>query len=445
MSGRFVLSMELNSSVSEPAPDLTFGQLQQQALARGISQRDVNMAADKEDLLSIIKNHKPLPEDDEMVQWGEDRKERAAQLKKANAAADAAALDKLAAEMISHEKEQRASESEEEMVQWAADRKERTAQLQKAKAAADAAALDKLAAELASHEKKRPVGGTQEEMVQWAADRKEKAAQLNEAKAAVDAAAVDKQQPSSPEDTWRLDTWFGSPPASPASSPGVRALAAEIASHEKERPVGGTEEEMVQWGEDRKERAAQLQKAKAAVDAAALDKLAAEMIPHEKKRPVGGTEEEMVQLAADRKEKVAQLKKAKAAADALAAELEAELAELDNLAAADAAPLDEFKPELASNNEANTPTDANNEANTPTDAPVNIDAVDRGVGIPAGCVDWVVEGGKLVPSDNEQNWRSSGNTVCKFGFELTQDLDNQQVDCHTLPLRARVRVCASSA
>ena len=61
-------------------------------------------------------------------------------------------------------------------------------------------------------------------------------------------------------------------------------------------------------------------------------------------------------------------------------------------------------------------------------------AIGRGDGgIPAGCVDWTVEGGKLVPSEKEENWRSSGNTVCRFGFELTQDLDNQQVNCHTLP------------
>ena len=50
--------------------------------------------------------------------------------------------------------------------------------------------------------------------------------------------------------------------------------------------------------------------------------------------------------------------------------------------------------------------------------------------IPAGCVDWAMEGGKLVPSDKEENWRTWGNTVNKFGFELTQDLDNQQVDNH---------------
>ena len=52
---------------------------------------------------------------------------------------------------------------------------------------------------------------------------------------------------------------------------------------------------------------------------------------------------------------------------------------------------------------------------------------DSGTGIPEGCTDWKVENRKLVPSEQEENWRTAGNTVCKFGFELTQDQDNQEV------------------
>ena len=47
-------------------------------------------------------------------------------------------------------------------------------------------------------------------------------------------------------------------------------------------------------------------------------------------------------------------------------------------------------------------------------------------GVPAGCTDYKVQGGKLMPSDQEENWRCSGSTVVKFGFELTQDKDNQE-------------------
>ena len=72
-------------------------------------------------------------------------------------------------------------------------------------------------------------------------------------------------------------------------------------------------------------------------------------------------------------------------------------------------------------------------------------AANSKVGIPAGCVDWAVEGGKLVPSDKEENWRTSGNTVNQFGFELTQDLDNQQVDDHHCAELHCRSACMSSA
>ena len=63
-----------------------------------------------------------------------------------------------------------------------------------------------------------------------------------------------------------------------------------------------------------------------------------------------------------------------------------------------------------------------------SDEEAHVETADVGLkGIPAGCTDWKVEDKKLVPSDQEENWRSSGDTVCKFGFELTQDQDNQEV------------------
>ena len=36
-------------------------------------------------------------------------------------------------------------------------------------------------------------------------------------------------------------------------------------------------------------------------------------------------------------------------------------------------------------------------------------------GVPAGCTDYKVQGGKLVPSDQEENWRCSGSTVVRTG------------------------------
>lgn len=38
----------------------------------------------------------------------------------------------------------------------------------------------------------------------------------------------------------------------------------------------------------------------------------------------------------------------------------------------------------------------------------------------------VLISGKLVPSHQEEDWRCAGNTLVKYGFELTQDVDNQE-------------------
>jgi hypothetical protein len=51
-------------------------------------------------------------------------------------------------------------------------------------------------------------------------------------------------------------------------------------------------------------------------------------------------------------------------------------------------------------------------------------------GIPAGCTDWKVEDGQLVTSDQEEDWRGAGHTFVGYGFELTQDEDDQEVCNH---------------
>ena len=51
-------------------------------------------------------------------------------------------------------------------------------------------------------------------------------------------------------------------------------------------------------------------------------------------------------------------------------------------------------------------------------------------------VDWKVLGGKLVPSEKDEVWRSAGNAIIGSGFELTQDVDNQQV-CTVYPIVKR--------
>jgi hypothetical protein len=57
-------------------------------------------------------------------------------------------------------------------------------------------------------------------------------------------------------------------------------------------------------------------------------------------------------------------------------------------------------------------------------------AADSGTGIPAGCTDWKVEDGQLVTSDQEEDWRGAGHTFVGYGFELTQDEDDQEVCNH---------------
>ena len=42
-------------------------------------------------------------------------------------------------------------------------------------------------------------------------------------------------------------------------------------------------------------------------------------------------------------------------------------------------------------------------------------------------VDYKLEGGELVESTQEEDWRCAGDAFLGFGFELTQDEDNQQV------------------
>jgi len=55
---------------------------------------------------------------------------------------------------------------------------------------------------------------------------------------------------------------------------------------------------------------------------------------------------------------------------------------------------------------------------------IHVDMDDSGV--PKGCTDYKVEDGALVPSEHEEDWRTAGHTKVEYGFELTQDEDNQQ-------------------
>jgi len=47
-------------------------------------------------------------------------------------------------------------------------------------------------------------------------------------------------------------------------------------------------------------------------------------------------------------------------------------------------------------------------------------------GVPEGCTDYGVVGGKLKPLDVEGDWRMAGTGKVGFGFELTQDKDDQE-------------------
>ena len=57
------------------------------------------------------------------------------------------------------------------------------------------------------------------------------------------------------------------------------------------------------------------------------------------------------------------------------------------------------------------------------------DGIKDGVpdGVPVGCTDYKIVAGKLEPSTQQQMWRTAGTTTVGFGFELTQDADDQQV------------------
>ena len=49
-------------------------------------------------------------------------------------------------------------------------------------------------------------------------------------------------------------------------------------------------------------------------------------------------------------------------------------------------------------------------------------------GVPVGCTDYsCTEDAGLVVSDKQEEWRLAGDTKVDYGFELTQDKDNQQV------------------
>jgi len=52
--------------------------------------------------------------------------------------------------------------------------------------------------------------------------------------------------------------------------------------------------------------------------------------------------------------------------------------------------------------------------------------VDDSTGVPKGCTDYKVENGALVESNEEETWRTAGNTQIEYGFELTQDADDQE-------------------
>ena len=55
--------------------------------------------------------------------------------------------------------------------------------------------------------------------------------------------------------------------------------------------------------------------------------------------------------------------------------------------------------------------------------------------IPAGCKDYKVEGGKLVPCNTTPGiWRLAGNTTVGYGFELTQDKPEKQTVSRSVPL-----------
>jgi len=56
----------------------------------------------------------------------------------------------------------------------------------------------------------------------------------------------------------------------------------------------------------------------------------------------------------------------------------------------------------------------------------NVTITGEETGVPTGCTDYKVDGGKLVASDQEEDWRCAGNTTVKYGFELTQDADDQE-------------------
>ena len=57
-----------------------------------------------------------------------------------------------------------------------------------------------------------------------------------------------------------------------------------------------------------------------------------------------------------------------------------------------------------------------------------VESIAASVGIPEGCKDWKFDGGKLVISEKEEIWRTAGDVVVHFGFELTQDKDNKEYE-----------------
>ena len=54
--------------------------------------------------------------------------------------------------------------------------------------------------------------------------------------------------------------------------------------------------------------------------------------------------------------------------------------------------------------------------------------------IPAGCTDYKVEGGKLVPCKTQPGiWRLAGDTTVGYGFELTQNKPEKQTVSRSVP------------
>jgi len=70
-------------------------------------------------------------------------------------------------------------------------------------------------------------------------------------------------------------------------------------------------------------------------------------------------------------------------------------------------------------------TKANNDVKA-SGIKLNFDDEEVGTGVPKGCHDYGVVNRKLVLLEEEGDWRMAGTGKLGFGFELTQDEDNQE-------------------